>query len=201
MRRPCPPRDPRSQDHTEIRITSAGLGGERLPQVFHLHKLFTSDPSPSPDPGKGGKEKSSMTFSSVPDGAISSGAHLGETAFHFKLCQAQKPEAQPSKKQELGEATFQRRGDGLGASPRLCWVSCLLPGGVSGPSQPHQPATREPKASGIRQFTQHPQVSCRTPRTAPSGLATALGLRQREWKFPDNTEVPISQNHSGLLVS
>ena len=52
MRRPCPPRDPRSQDHTESRICS---GGERLPQVFHLP---TNDSLPSPDTGEGRKGES-----------------------------------------------------------------------------------------------------------------------------------------------
>ena len=193
MRRPRPPRDPRSQDHTETRITLAGLGGERLPQIFHLHKLFISDPSPSPDPGKGGKEKVRMTFSSVPDGAISSGAHLGETAFHFKLCQAQKPEAQPSKKQELGEARFQRRGDGLGTSPRLFWVSCLLPGGASGPSQPHQPGHQ--RAQGLRNQAVYSASSgvLQNPKDSTFWSSHLLG--------PSSKGVEVPRQHRGAHFS
>lgn len=32
----------------------------------------------------------------------------------------------------------------------LCWISCLLPPGASGPSQARQQAIREPKATEVR---------------------------------------------------
>lgn len=87
----------------------------------------------------------------VPSGELSSGASLGETAFQFKLSQAQKPEAQPSEKQELGGARSQRRvGGWAGSHPMLCWISCLMPPGASGPSQARQQAIREPKATEVR---------------------------------------------------
>lgn len=87
------------------------------------------------------KEEKEKVGVAVPRGALSSGASLGETAFQFKLSQAQKPEAQPSEKQELGGARSQRRAGGwAGSHPMLCWISCLMPPGASGPSQARQQA-------------------------------------------------------------
>lgn len=65
------------------------------------------------------KEEKEKVGVAVPSRALSSGARLGESAFRFKLSQAQKPEAQPSEKQELGGARSQRRG-GMGWEPAPC---------------------------------------------------------------------------------
>lgn len=65
------------------------------------------------------KEEKEKVGMAVPGGVLSSGASLGETAFHFKLSQAQKPEVQPSEKQELGGARSQRRA-GMGWEPAPC---------------------------------------------------------------------------------
>lgn len=98
---------------TQLPAPSAGLGGEGLPQVFHLPKPLTSEPSSSPEPRMEKKVHVRVTICN-PMEQLNRGPVSGENTFHFKLCQAQKPEAQPSRKQELGG--FQRRG-GRGREP------------------------------------------------------------------------------------
>lgn len=94
------------------------------------------------------KEEKEKVGEAVPSGALSSGASLGETAFRFKLSQAQKPEAQPSEKQELGGARSQRIGGWAGSQPRA--VLDKLPTASWGIwALPAPPASRQ-RAQGHR---------------------------------------------------
>lgn len=74
----------------------------------------------------------------LPNGTSSSGPDLGATAFHFKWCQAQNPEAEPSKKQEPGGARFRRRGM-AGRQPQA--VVDKLPTAQRGHLGPPSPAS------------------------------------------------------------
>lgn len=179
--RPCPPRDPRCQDHTESRIRSAGPGGEAPPR-FSISLPMTLYPALMRE--KEEKEKVGMA---VPGGVLSSGSQPWGNCLSLQAKPGSETRGTALRETELGGARSQRAGDGLGASPMLCWISCLLPPGASGPSQASQQAIRgRPQKSGS--LLSNP----RRP-AAPSDLATPLSLCHREPKFKQQRGAHFSE--------
>lgn len=109
VQRPCPCTDSRSQGHTGPDL-SAGLRGEGLPQVFHLHKPPTSEPSPSPDPRM---EKQVDIMGALSHRAIQPGADLWGNYFSFQAVRSS--DTRRTALKETGAWRVSGKGGGAGS--------------------------------------------------------------------------------------
>ena len=127
---------------------SAGLRGDGLPQVFHLHKPPTNKPSVSADPRRErwtwGRHYPAEQFNQEP---VS-----GETTFHLQPCGAQTPDTQPSERKEQGFRGGGRgKGPGSGGNePRAGLDKApAAQGGVSPPSPGRGPGENQATVRGV----------------------------------------------------